>query len=247
MLGELGVVVQRARVVVVIRDIVVELRNPEIEDLGEVGVLVLFDENHVLGFDVAVNDSRAMGVVERTQDMTADVQSALPVEALLPFEQVGKQDAVQQLEHHVKGAVRELAEVGDFDAVRVVDATDGKRLPLEALGDLVDFADLGVQELERQGPLNRNVLRKVDAPHPAGAEHPGNPVARIQDLADPRYLRIRGGRERGHPTPPFGSAHRYSIAKNQGSCLHHWAKTLTRRKGSERLQSGWMGASRHAR
>jgi len=76
----------------------------------------------------------------------------------------------------------------------VVDAADGKRLAFEAFGHLVDLSDLGMQELQRQGPLNRNVLGKIDAPHPAGAKNPGDAVARIQDFADPRYLRILGRR-----------------------------------------------------
>ena len=124
-------------------------------------------------------------------------------EPLFPLEQVGKQHAVEQLQDHVKSAVRKLAEIRDVDAVRVVDAPDGKRLALESLGDLVDLADFGVQELQRERPFNRNVLREVDAPHPAGAENPGNAVARIQDIADPRHRRIRSRRGRRRPVPPF--------------------------------------------
>ncbi len=203
MLGELRVMAQRAGVVVTACTVVVKLGNAEVEDLGEVWVVFLLDENDILGLDVAMNDSRAVRVIERAQDVAANVQNPLPVEPLFPLEQVGKQHAVEQLQHHVEGPVRELAEIRDVHAVGVVDAPDCKRLALEALGDFVDLADLGVQELKRERPLDRNVLREVDAPHPAGAENPGNAVARIQDLADPRHLRTWSRRERGRPVPPF--------------------------------------------
>ena len=179
-----------------------ELCDSKVEDLGEVGVAVLVDENHVLGFDIPMNDPGVVRIGESAEHVAADVKRTLPFEARLPFEQIEKQHAVQQLQHHVEGAVAKLAEVRHVDAVRMVDAANGKRLALEAFGHFLDFFDLGMQQLQRQRSPNRNVLRKIDTAHPAGAENPGNTVARIQDIPDPRYLRIRGRRQRWRPTPP---------------------------------------------
>ena len=174
--------------------IVPQLRNAEIQDLGEVFVSVLVDENHVLGLDVAMNDSGVVRVRKRAQDVPADVQDALPIEACLAIEQIRQEHAVEKLEHHVERAVLELSEVGNVDAVRMVDAADGKRLALEALIDLVDALDLGMKKLQRERAPNGNVLREIDAPHPSGAEDTGNSVPRIQHVSDPRCLLVRGCR-----------------------------------------------------
>ena len=51
----------------------------------------------------------------------------------------------------------------------MVHAPDRKRFALETLVDLVDPLDLRMQKLHREGTLDGNVLRKVDAPHPTRA------------------------------------------------------------------------------
>jgi hypothetical protein len=68
----------------------------------------------------------------------------------------------------------------------MVHAPDRKRFALETLVDLVDPLDLGMQKLHREGTLDRNVLRKVDAPHPTRAEHSGDPVPSVENVTDAR-------------------------------------------------------------
>jgi hypothetical protein len=45
-----------------------------------------------------------------------------------------------------------------------------------------------MQQLQRDRTPERKVLRKIDAPHPAGAENSSNAELRVQDVPDPRNL-----------------------------------------------------------
>ncbi len=193
MLRELGVIRQNPGVLFGV-GIVAKLRDTEVEDLCKVGVPILVDQNHVFRLDVPVNDAGVMRILERAQHVPSDVQRPLPTDTPLAVEEIREQNAVQKLEHHVERAVCELAEVRHVDAVRMVDTTDCKRLALEALVYLVDPFDFGVEQLQRQRAPNRNVLREIDAPHPTRAQDASDSVPRIQDVADPRCLLVRGHR-----------------------------------------------------
>ena len=89
-LCEVRIVHQEARVFLRL-GIVLELRDPEVENLREIAVVLLVDEDHVLGLDVAVNDPGLVRVVEGAQHVSAYVKSASPLHAMVPLEKIGQQ------------------------------------------------------------------------------------------------------------------------------------------------------------
>ena len=83
-----------------------------------------------------------------------------------------------------EGAVRGLAEVGHGDAVRMLEAASGFGFALETVGDVVEPAELGVQELDRQLLRTSWVLGAVDGPHAAATDPLHEAVAFADDHAD---------------------------------------------------------------
>src|SRR5262249_31391060 len=76
--------------------------------------------------------------------------------------------------------------VGDGDDVGVIEPRRRLGLALEALGHLVEPAQLGVQELERQLLLHHGVLDAIHRAHAALAERGQHPAAIADQRADER-------------------------------------------------------------
>src|SRR5262249_33444308 len=77
------------------------------------------------------------------------------------------------------------ADVVDLDDVRRAEAADRLRLALEALQQVVVGAELLADDLERDGPVERDLRRLVDRAHRAAAEDLGDAAA-AEALADQR-------------------------------------------------------------
>src|SRR5690606_32084880 len=87
------------------------------------------------------------------------------------------------LEDQIVGAVVEPPEVGGPSHVRVLDASRGHRLPLEALHHLLDGGHLRVQELDGHGLSHVDVLAAVHHAHTALAEQLVEAITVGQHLA----------------------------------------------------------------
>ena len=130
---------------------------------------------------------RRVRVLERAQDLALDGERALerqrPPDAAGP-DDLGERLPLQQLHHEKEHAVGRAAEVGDGDDVGVIEARRGLGLALEAARHLVEAAELGVQELERQLLLEHDVLDAIDGAHAAAAERREHAVALGDEAAD---------------------------------------------------------------
>ena len=120
---------------------------------------------------------------ERARDLERELDRLLLRERPAPFDQRLQVLAVDELEDDVLAAVL-LAAVDHRDDVRVREPRDGARLTAEALDVLPVVPELVVQDLERDVPLQKPVVRSVDARHPAGSDDLLELVAFRDQLAD---------------------------------------------------------------
>ena len=164
-----------------------QLGDAEVEDLGEVGIAALLDQDDVGRLDVAVDDVGGVGVPQAAQDVTGDVQRAASRQPFLVVEEVGQEHPVDQLHHQVEAAAAQRAEIRHGDAVGVGGAPGDERLALEPPGVVGILGEAGVQDLDGDRAADRHVLGAEDAAHAAGAQEPGDAVARVEDVSDFRF------------------------------------------------------------
>ena len=127
-------------------------------------------DHDVLGLDVEVDEALALpGVGERGGD------AARHEERLLGGEAAGAADpgadglALHQLHHEAEAAVA-VEGVVDLDDAGVRHARGGARLGLEAVDVLVVLALLGVEDLDRDGAVQRDLAGAPDRRHSAAAD-----------------------------------------------------------------------------
>jgi hypothetical protein len=129
-------------------------------------VLLLPREQDVAGLDVAVDEAAPVRGVERRADLADDPHRALGRERPLPHdggEQVG---AVDEPHRDIELAV-DLPGLVDRDHVRVVDRRSEHRFALEALAELAVAREVVGDQLQRDGPRERDLGRPVHTAHAA--------------------------------------------------------------------------------
>ena len=150
----------------------VRLGDAEIEDLHVVPATRALDEHHVRRLEVAMNDPRGVGDVERRAHLPGDVDADRNRQLAVTPQLRGERLALEQLHDEVHVALVAASEVEDLDDVLVLDARGVLRLAEKAASDLlverdpVDASD----QLHRDGAVHRQVGRSIHDPHAARPE-----------------------------------------------------------------------------
>ncbi len=124
----------------------------------------------VAGLDVAVDEARFMGVVERGGDARADVAGEFGAQPLLGVEYLAQALAFDQL-HHDRLAPVLFEHVVDGDDVRVVEAGRRDRFATEPFGDDGIGGERRLEPLDRHLAIECEVDRQPDLGHAALREH----------------------------------------------------------------------------
>jgi len=161
-------------------------------EVGEQHPTIRCDQD-VAGLDVAVDETGAMGRVERRCDAHADVHGQIRAELLLLVEQLAQALAVDEL-HHDRLAPTLGDRVVDGDDVRVVQPGDGDGLAAEALGDHGVCRERRLEELDGDGARQQGVGGQPHLGHASLREASLQPVA----LGEHRWWQRRGAGGSGH-------------------------------------------------
>ena len=160
-------------------------------------------EQDVLGLDVAVNHTVAVGIVEGEPYLAGDSQGVLDRELPLPRETLPQRFALDEWhsEPELRAVLRTgvgLAGVVHRDDMRVLEPRRELDLPEEALG-AQRVGQLRVEELERDRAVMAKIVSKVDSSHtptpelaldavpigkgdPQRSQHVGHLEKRVSDL-----------------------------------------------------------------
>ena len=134
------------------------------------------------GFEIAVDDLRAVGARHAGADFVHDLQLARERQRLAPADEVADRVALDVFHRDERLAV-ELAVFEDRDDVGVAQPAHRLRFLNETLaqGRIVEVAP---DHFDRHEPVEHRILRQVERAHPALRELSGHPI-----LADDlRYL-----------------------------------------------------------
>ena len=173
------------------------LGESEVKDLGE----AVAPHHHVLGLQVAVDDSCLVRRREALGDLDADRENARERKRRRSCEHLAQRLALDPL-HREERAAAALADVVDRDDVRVVEGRRRSRLVLEAGETLAVGRQRLRENLDGDEPAEARVPRLVDLPHATGADGRQD-LVRPETRAGRKHLpdeRIAGRRRR--PAPP---------------------------------------------
>ncbi len=154
--------------------------GPGHAEVGEQGSAGLVVEEDVVGLYVAVDDALAVGVIERVgdlgQDAAALVLGELPVAA-----ETSREGLAADIAHDEVGHSVQLAEGVERDDVRVRQLGGRLGLAAEAVVDL-GRAGFGLDDLDGDFPVEREIARQIDGAHPASAQEPDETVLALELL-----------------------------------------------------------------
>ena len=145
-------------------------------------------DDHVVGFEIAVDDAVAVGEARGLEDLDRDVDRAQLVDRRLAPDQLLERATREVLHRDVVGVVVGAAVV-DADDVRVLEAGGCLRLAPEPLDEARVLGEPAVEELQRDVAAELLVLRQEHVGHAARAEP-------RDDLVTP--VDQRAGGELGH-------------------------------------------------
>ena len=182
---------QRRRAIVGLLD----LRDPEVEHLHEIPLVPARPNHHVGRLEIPVQDAVLVGLGEGAQDLRADADHTVLRDRELLDDHAAEVLAVNVLHRHEERSVRQRAEVGHLDDVRVSEAGGGARLALEPLDEQWIGGERPLQDLERHGCVESDVPGQVHVSHAAAADPLVDVVGLLECRADERVL--RGGGLRG--------------------------------------------------
>ena len=148
-------------------------RDPEVRDLRPVLVV----EEDVRRLQVAVDETVPVRMSESRGELNRDRSSLVVLQAAAGRQALFQRSASEVLERHVRAPFH-LAVVVETGHVRVSECRDSSSLPFEP-------GTVGVrsQQLQRDGPLEFEVLREPDLAHRTVPKLPLEPVALADDVA----------------------------------------------------------------
>ena len=133
-------------------------------------------KQHVGGLHVSVHQAARVCRVKRGGHLGDDVRDVRRGQLAIPVEQrpqVPPLDVTHRDEQDTAG----LAGLEDRDDVGVVNRGRRPRFPHEALAECLVPGEFGRKDLQRDPPVEANVMRTVDDGHPAAADLLLEPVA----------------------------------------------------------------------
>ena len=171
-----------------------DARDAEVEHLDALAARDLREED-VARFEVAVDDSLAVRVLDRLEHQVEDLQRSADGEAAAD-ERLVERRALEPLHHDVLRAVRVDGVVEDLDHVGVPQAHGGDRFAPEALlpapgRQAGSGAGQGGEELDRHGLLQAQVGRLEDAAHAAPPDYASDAVFLVVDPVGVFVLHLR--------------------------------------------------------
>ena len=163
------------------------LREAEVRQVDVVGAVRAGGrvEQHVGGLHVAMHEAARVCRIEGACDLSQDADRVRRVQAAVfeAFSQVTPLDIAHGDEEELLGSPGLV----DRDDVRMVDRRGQLRLVEEAVTERFVLGEAGSEQLERDLPLESQILGQVDDAHPAPAQQRFDPVAGELG-ADPRVV-----------------------------------------------------------
>src|SRR2546426_8245617 len=139
-------------------------RNPKVRELGTERVT---NDEDVAGLDVTMDDAGAMHALESIEQIAAQPDHVVPSKGSA-LEPLFERRSVNEL-HDVVMESRLAVRVVDRDHVGVLDARHQPRFAREGVGG-VRSGELGPQQFERDGAVEREVGGEEHPSHAAAAE-----------------------------------------------------------------------------
>ena len=161
-------------------------------------------QKDVGGLDVAVDDPAPVRLGQDAADGASDPDTAAEPEGRDAADLLRQRASLQQLHHEVGRASRREGEVEDRDRVGMPDAAGGDPLLLEADAVFRPLGDVGLQDLDRDAVVERQMARPVDGAEGAGADPGFDPIAIRQHRTDTDRLRLRRRGGGSAPQPELG-------------------------------------------
>jgi len=155
--------------------------RPGDTEVGDLGVVGLVDD-HVMGFEIAMDDAAPVGEPGRLEDLNRDVDRADRIERRLLADQLLERAPGQVLHRDVVGPVERPAVVHAHD-VRVLESGSRLRFPAEPLDKARILGEPLVEQLQGDLATKLLILDQEDVRHPAGAQARHDPVAVVNDRA----------------------------------------------------------------
>jgi hypothetical protein len=174
------------------------------------------EEQDVLGLDVAVHNTRPMGIVEGTGHLLGDGEGLFQAELLFALELVAERLAADQWKD-VEEETARLARVDQSEDVGVVEPRRDLDLGQEALGTQ-DRAKLGAEDLKGHFTIVLEVGGEIDRGHAAGTELSLDAVAFFQGVGEAGGV-VQDGKD-GEGSVP-APARRFSLTAPLTSSRHH--------------------------
>ena len=163
------------------------LRDAEVRQVDVVGAVGTGAavEQHVRGFHVSMHETARVGRIQGARNLCEDADRVRRVQttALQALFQVASLDVAHGDEEDVLGRPGLV----DRHDVRVVDRRGQLRLAQEAVTERLVLGEPGSQQLQRDTPLEPQILGQVDDAHAAPAQRRLDPVAGELG-ADPRVV-----------------------------------------------------------
>ena len=170
----------------------VDLADAEVDEFHDLAV-GFGDDDDVRRLEIAMDDAARMRLAQAARHLPEEQEHFLPGERAEIAEPIGERLAVQVLHRDevdllVAGRVLDPAVVEERDDVRMLQLREDARLEREALHELrVFFVDrVGLDDLQRDGPIERRLNRVVDPPHAAARDRALDPELAVDEQADHR-------------------------------------------------------------
>ena len=159
-----------------------DLGDAEVEDLqrpDQGGAVVIFADDEVHRFHVAMDDAPLMCVVETVAELFDQEQPFGIAQRNLVFDDLGERLALDEL-HDDEGLGLVVPAVEDDRDVGMIQLAGGRRFLAEPLPPVFVDGELGIEQFERDVALHLRIPGPIDDTEPSAADQPqfGVPVCK---------------------------------------------------------------------